>query len=260
MDTLILVFAGIFGLIFGSFLNVCIYRIPQGKSIVWPRSFCPKCGKTIAWYDNIPVLSYLFLRGKGRCCKEPISWQYPLVEILTAALTVLFVWRYGVSVWTGVLLVVIYSLIISSVIDLQLMIIPDRFSIGLIVFGLAVSFINPNFEGSAWQHFLQSLLGAGVGFFGTLAVALIGWWMFKKEAMGGGDVKLMGGIGALVGWQGVITTTIFASAIGLIYSVFLMIFKGKKGGDAIPFGPFLSIGALINLFYLVTPYMLTIEF
>ena len=81
METLILVFAGIFGLIFGSFLNVCIYRIPQGKSIVWPRSFCPKCGKTIAWYDNIPVLSFLILGGKGRCCKEPISWQYPVVEL-----------------------------------------------------------------------------------------------------------------------------------------------------------------------------------
>ena len=175
-------------------------------------------------------------------------------------LTVAFVWRYGICAWTFIGLAVIYSFIISSVIDFRLMIIPDRFSLGLIVFGLAVCFWNPNFDGTAWHHFLQSLLGAGVGFFGTLAVALLGWWMFKKEAMGGGDVKLMGGIGALLGWQGVITTMIFASVLGLIYSVFLMIFKGKKGGDAIPFGPFLSMGALINLFYLVTPYMLTIEF
>lgn len=260
MNVLILVFAGIFGLIFGSFLNVCIYRIPQEKSIVWPGSFCPKCGKPIKWYDNIPVLSYILLWGKGRCCKEPISCQYPLVELLTSALTVLFVWKLGITPWTFVVLTVVYVLIISSVIDLQLMIIPDRFSVGLIVFGLAVSFLNPNFDGSAWHHFLTSLLGASVGFFGTLAVALLGWWMFKKEAMGGGDVKLMGGIGALVGWEGVITTIIFASVLGLVYSGFLMIFKGKKGGDAIPFGPFLSMGALINLFYLVTPYMLTIEF
>ena len=185
--------------------------------------------------------------------------QYPLVEALTGILTVLFVWRWGITPWTAVLLITVYCLIILSVIDIQLMIIPDRFSIGLIVFGLAVSFLNPNFEGTAWQHFLQSLLGAGVGFFGTLAMALLGYALFRKEAMGGGDVKLMGGIGALLGWQGVITTIVFASVFGLIYSLYLMIFKGKKRGDAIPFGPFLSMGALINLFYLVTPYMLTIE-
>lgn len=259
MDILILVIAGLFGLVFGSFLNVCIYRIPQNKSIIWPGSFCPKCGKPIKWYDNIPVLSYLLLRGKGRCCKTSISCQYPLVELLTAALTVLFVWRWGVSVWSAVLLVVIYSLIISSVIDLQLMIIPDRFSIGLIVFGLAVSWLNPNFTASGWHHLLESLLGAAVGFFGTLAVALIGWWMFKKEAMGGGDVKLMGGIGALLGWEGVITTIVFASALGLIYAVFLMIFRGKKRSDAIPFGPFLSMGAVINLFALIRPEMLALH-
>lgn len=260
MSILILMLAGLFGLVFGSFLNVCIYRIPQGKSIVWPRSFCPKCGKTIAWYDNIPVFSFLLLRGKGRCCQESISWQYPLVELLTALLTVLFVWKLGITAWTFVVLTVVCVLIISSVIDLQLMIIPDRFSIGLIVFGLAVSWLNPNFTGTAWQHFLQSLLGAGVGFFGTLAVALFGWWIFKKEAMGGGDVKLMGGIGALVGWEGVITTVIFASVLGLVYSAFLMIFRGKKRSDAIPFGPFLSMGALINLFSLITPYMLAFDF
>lgn len=260
MDTVILFFAALLGLIIGSFLNVCIYRIPQNKSIVWPRSFCPKCGKTIAWYDNIPVLSYVLLWGKGRCCKEPISCQYPLVELLSAALTVLCVWRWGLTPWTAVVLTVMYCLIILSVIDLQLMIIPDRFSLGLIVFGLAVSWLNPYFEGTYLHRFLVSLLGAGVGFFGTLAVALLGWVLFKKEAMGGGDVKLMGGIGALIGWKGVLTTIIFASVLGLVYSVFLMIFKGKGRGDAIPFGPFLSMGALINLFYLVTPEMLAIRF
>ena len=260
MNDVILVFAGIFGAIIGSFLNVCIYRIPKDKSIVWPSSFCPKCGKAIKFYDNIPVLSYIVLWGKCRNCKEPISLQYPLVEAFTALMTVLFVWKWGLTPWTAAGLVVIYSLIISSVIDMQLMIIPDRFSIGLIVFGLAVSFINPYFDGSALHHFLQSLLGAGVGFFGTLAVALLGYVMFRKEAMGGGDIKLMGGIGALLGWKGVITTIIFASVFGLVYSLYLMIFKGKQRSDAIPFGPFLSMGAVVNMFYLVTPYMLTIEF
>lgn len=260
MDSLILFFSAVFGLIIGSFLNVCIYRIPQNKSIVWPGSFCPKCGKHIKFYDNIPLLSYLILGGKCRYCKEPISCQYPIVEFLTGLLTAVFVWHWGLTPWTGVLLVALYSLIILSVIDLELMIIPDRFSLGLIVLGLAFCWLNPNFDGTFWSRFLQSLTGAAVGFFGTLAVALLGYFMFKKEAMGGGDVKLMGGIGAFVGWEGVITTIVFASVLGLVYSVFLMIFKGKGKGDAIPFGPFLSAGALINLFYLVRPEMLAIRF
>ena len=260
METLILVFAALFGLIIGSFLNVCIYRIPQNKSIVWPPSFCPKCGKPIKFYDNVPLISYILLWGKCRNCKAPISCQYPIVEFLTGLLTVLFVWRWGLSAWTAVLLVAVYSLIILSVIDLELMIIPDRFSLGLIVLGLAFCWLNPNFEGSGWSPFLQGLTGAAVGFFGTLAVAVLGYFMFKKEAMGGGDVKLMGGIGAFVGWEGVITTIVFASALGLVYSLFLMIFKVKGKGDAIPFGPFLSAGALINLFYLIRPEMLAIHF
>lgn len=259
MDTFILIFAALFGLIIGSFLNVCIYRIPKEKSIVWPPSFCPNCNAHIKPYDNIPLFSYLLLRGKCRRCKKPISAQYPVVEFITGLLTVLFVWRYGITAWTFVLLAAVYSLIILSVIDLELMIIPDRFSLGLIVLGLAFSWCNPNFDGVWWQRLLDSLLGAGVGLFGVLAIALLGTWMFKKEAMGGGDVKLMGGIGALIGWEGVITTVIFASFLGLVYSVFLMIFKGKNKSDAIPFGPFLSMGALINLFYLFKPSMLVIE-
>lgn len=258
-NSFILLFATVLGLLFGSFLNVCIYRIPREKSIVWPPSSCPNCNARISWYDNIPVLSFLALRGKCRNCKSPISIQYPIVELLTGALTLLFVWRYGLNVWTFVVLAAVYALIILSVIDLDIMIIPDRFSLGMIVLGLAFAWCNPNFSGAWWQKELASLLGAGVGLFGVLAIALLGTWLFKKEAMGGGDVKLMGGIGALIGWEGVITTIVFASFLGLVYAVFLMIFKGKKGGDAIPFGPFLSLGALINLFYLVKPSMLVIE-
>lgn len=248
-----------FGLVFGSFLNVCIYRIPRDKSIVWPPSGCPHCGTPIKWYDNIPVLSFIILLGKCRHCKKPISWQYPIIELLTAVLTVLVVWRFGLTVWTFVVIAAVYSLIILSVIDLELMIIPDRFSLGLMVLGLAFAWCNPNFEGLWWQKELYSLLGAAVGLFGVLAIAIIGTWIFKKDAMGGGDVKLMGGVGALIGWKGVLTTIVMASFAGLVYAVFLMIFKGKKGGDAIPFGPFLSLGALVNLFYLITPGMLVIE-
>ena len=259
MDTFILVFATVLGLLFGSFLNVCIYRIPRDKSIVWPPSSCPKCAHHIAWYDNIPVLSYLVLGGKCRNCKNPISIQYPVIELLTGVLTFVFVWRYGLTPWTFVVLAAVYALIVLSVIDLELMIIPDRFSLGLIVLGLAFAWLNPNFTGVWWQRELSSLLGAAVGLFGVLAIALIRTWWFKKQAMGGGDVKLMGGIGALIGWQGVNTTIIVASFFGLIYAVFLMLFKGKKGEDASPCGPFLSLGALINLFYLIAPSMLVIE-
>ncbi|MBP5430243.1 MAG: prepilin peptidase [Elusimicrobiaceae bacterium] len=260
MQTLSLVLAGVFGLILGSFFNVCIYRIPQNKSIVWPGSFCPKCNNHIRWYDNIPVLSFLFLRGKCRHCKAPISWQYPLVELLTGLLTVLFVWKYGLSIWTFVLLTAVYFLIILSVIDLQLMIIPDRFSLGMIVLGVAFAWCNPNFSGLWWEKELASLLGAGVGLFGVLAIALIGTWLFKKEAMGGGDVKLMAGIGSLIGWQGVITTVVMGSFFGLVYALFVMIRRGKQVNEAIPFGPFLSLGALVNFWCLITPSMMVIEF
>ena len=259
MDTFTLVFATLFGLLFGSFLNVCIYRIPRNKSIVWPPSGCPKCNAPIRWYDNIPVLSFICLRGKCRQCKQPISWQYPTVELITGVLTLACVWRFGLCLWTFVALTAIYALIILSAIDFELMIIPDRFSLGLIVLGLAFAWCNPNFSGVWWQKELLSLLGAGVGLFGVLAIALLGTWLFKKDAMGGGDVKLMGGVGALIGWEGVITTLVFASFLGLIYALILMACKGKKKSDAIPFGPFLSMGALINLFYLITPSMLTIE-
>ena len=259
MESWVLIVAGLFGLVFGSFLNVCIYRIPREKSLMWPPSTCPQCNVRIKWYDNIPFVSYVFLLGKCRRCKKPISIQYPLIELLTAVLTVLFVWRFGISVWTFVVLPAVYALITLSMIDFEFMIIPDRFSLGLIGWGLLFAWANPNFAGAWWQKELYALLGGTIGLFGVLAIALIGTWMFGKEAMGGGDVKLMGGVGALIGWKGVITTLVFASFLGLIYSIILMIFKGKKRTDAIPFGPFLSMGALINLWTLITPGMLAIE-
>ena len=259
MDMLVLVIAFLFGLVFGSFLNVCIYRIPRDKSVAWPPSFCPHCNKHICWYDNIPVLSFLLLRGKCRHCGKGISIRYPLIELLTGLLTAFFVWHLGLSLWTFVVLVAVYAFICLSAIDFEFMIIPDRFSLGLIVWGLLFAWANPNFSGVWWQKELYSLLGATVGLFGVLGVAFAGSWIFKKDAMGGGDIKLMSGIGALIGWKGVITTLMFGSFFGLVYGVILIIVKGKKGADAIPFGPFLSMGALINLYYLVVPSMLVID-
>ena len=247
METLILVFATIFGLIIGSFLNVCIYRIPRNKSIVWPPSGCPKCGKHIAFYDNIPLLSYLILWGKCRHCKAPISCQYPIVEFITGALTLLFVWHWGLTPWTAVLLTAVYCLIILSVIDLELMIIPDRFSLGLIVLGLATFALNPNFAGTLLDRFLQSLLGAGVGFFGTLAVALLGYVMFKKEAMGGGDIKLLFVTGMYIGWAENLLALFFACIIGIIAGVVQQKKADTDESVYFPFGPSIALGAFLSM-------------
>lgn len=246
-DPFILTFSFIFGLIIGSFLNVCIYRIPAKISLAWPPSSCPKCKARIKWYDNIPVLSYLLLRAKCRNCKEPISIEYPIVEFLTACLTLLFVWRFGLTWWLPFALVTLYSLIVLSVIDLKLMIIPDRFSLGLIVVGLAGAYFNPAFSGGAWDRFLSALIGGSIGFFGLWLTAVIAQLIFKKEAMGGGDIKLMGAIGALSGWIGVVNTLVVSSFLGVFYFGLLMLLKKPIEDNAIPFGPFLSIGLIVNL-------------
>jgi leader peptidase (prepilin peptidase) / N-methyltransferase len=243
----------VFGLIIGSFLNVCIYRIPREKSIIWPGSSCTKCQASIRWYDNIPLFSYILLRGKCRNCKEKISLKYPIVEFLTAVLTVLFVSRFISSpFWIVPVLIIVYSLIVLSFIDLEFMIIPDRLSLGILVLGLLSAFINPAFSGSLSSRFLQSLIGAAVGFSIIYFLAVVGEWLFKKEAMGGGDLKLMAAVGAIVGWQGVLSTLFLGSVLGAVYGIFLMIFKkiGKKAH--IPFGPFLALATLINLYSLIT--------
>ncbi|WP_428898137.1 leader peptidase (prepilin peptidase) / N-methyltransferase [Parelusimicrobium proximum] len=253
METLTLIFGGVFGLIIGSFLNVCILRIPAEKSIAWPASHCPKCKNPIKWYDNIPVISWIVLLGKCRNCREKISAQYILVESFTALITVAFIWKFGLTWWTAAGLVAVYSLIILSVIDMHTFMIPDRFSLGLIVWGLAFFWCNPYFSGSYLNMFLQSLGGAAAGFFGLLLVALLGRLIFRKDAMGGGDIKLMGGVGAILGWQGVVSTLILSCFLGLFYAVYQIIFKKTNDERTIPFGPFISMAMLINMFYYVTP-------
>jgi leader peptidase (prepilin peptidase)/N-methyltransferase len=249
VDTLVLIYALVLGLVIGSFLNVCIYRIPKKLSLVWPSSACPACGVKIKWYDNVPVLGFLLLRGKCRACKAKISAQYPAVELFTALMTVLFVSKFGLGLWTALVLFAVYCLIILSVIDIRLMIIPDRFSIGLIFYGLAVCFFNPAFGGAPWNRFLSSLLGAAAGFFGTWALALIGTFIFRKDAMGGGDIKLMGAIGALSGLLGVANVLVLSSFAGIFYFGLLVLMRKKLDDGTIPFGPFLSFGLLVNLYF-----------
>ena len=249
MELFIYIISLIFGAIVGSFLNVCIYRIPNNLSLWWPPSTCPKCNTRIKFYDNIPVLSYLILRGKCRQCKEKISIQYPLIEATTSLLTLLVVYTLGLTYWTAVTLLVTYSLIVLSIIDFKLYIIPDRFSIGLTILGLIVFFINPAFSGNLTTKFLQCFAGGATGFLGLWGMALIGSFIFKKEAMGGGDIKLTAAVGTLTGVGGVISTLIISSFLGLLYYVILFILKKDPQNKAIPFGPFISMGLFINILF-----------
>ena len=246
---IMLVLFFVFGAVIGSFLNVCIYRIPAKISIVWPPSHCPKCNNRIKWYDNIPILSYLILGAKCRNCKEKISIQYPIIEFLTAVLTTLFFLNFGLTAWTFCALLCLYCLITLSFIDLKTYTIPDVLSIGLIFFGLVVCFINPAFSGDLFSKFTSSLIGAAIGFFGTWGLAIICSAIIKKEALGGGDIKLMGAIGALSGFLGMANVLMIASLFGLICFAVLALLKKTPKNGAIPFGPFLSVGLIINLLF-----------
>jgi len=240
------------GLIIGSFLNVCIHRLPREESIAWPGSKCPNCGVHIKWRDNVPVISFILLRAKCRACGGPIAWRYPLVECLTGLAAVLLFYKHGATpVWFAVSLLAACGIIVLSFVDMDFMIIPDEISLGLLALGLLSFWANPNFTGGWLRELGQSFGGAAAGFFSLWAVAEIGERIFKKEAMGGGDIKLMAGLGALLGWQGVFSTLMLGSFFGAAYGVALIISKKAGKSDPIPFGPFLGLGGLINLYRLI---------
>jgi leader peptidase (prepilin peptidase)/N-methyltransferase len=233
----------IFGAIVGSFLNVCIFRLPKEESIVWPGSHCPHCKNLIKFYDNIPLISYLLLRGKCRYCKEPISAQYPLVEGITALSSLVLFMRFGPSLAYITYFAFVAALIVITVIDLYHQIIPDVISLPGIGVGLLTSLIIPQIT------FFNSLIGVLLGGGSLFLVATLYQWLFKREGMGGGDVKLLAMIGAFLGWKAVILTILLGSLIGSITGIIIMVLKGKDFKYAIPFGPFLSLGAVISLSY-----------
>jgi leader peptidase (prepilin peptidase)/N-methyltransferase len=232
-----------FGAIVGSFLNVCIIRLPKGESIIIPGSHCPQCNHPIKFYDNIPLISYLLLGGKCRYCKRSISAQYPLVEGTTAISSLLLFLKYGLSLSYFFYFSFVAALIIITVIDLYHQIIPDVISIPGIGVGLLGALIIPHIT------FFNSLLGILLGGGSLFVVATLYQWLFKREGMGGGDVKLLAMIGAFLGWDAVILTILLSSLIGSITGIIIMVLKGKDFKYAIPFGPFLSLGAVIALFY-----------
>ena len=233
----------IIGAMVGSFLNVCICRLPKGESIVTPRSHCPQCQTLIRFYDNIPLFSYLFLRGKCRSCGAPISIQYPIVEGVTALGSLVLFLKFGVS-WEYLLYFSFLSaLIVITVIDLYHQIIPDVISLPGIGVGLLASLLLPRLS------FLNSLTGVLLGGGSLFLVATVYQWFFKREGMGGGDVKLLAMIGAFLGWKAVILTILFSSFIGSVTGILFIAIKGKDLKYAIPFGPFLSLGAVLSLFF-----------
>lgn len=244
LDLLMKITAFLFGLIWGSFVNVCIYRIPIKKSIVFPSSSCTHCGERIRFYDNIPVLSYLILLGKCRACRKPISMMYPIVELMTGLLSFALFLRYGLSLQYFLSFLFVSALVTTSFIDLHHKIIPDVISLPGILSGLIISFFH-----LGQISFFDSLVGAigGGGF--LFLVGVLFEWITGKEGMGGGDVKLLAMIGAWMGWRALPFVILISSLTGTLIGGGSMLISGRGVRGKIPFGPFLSLGALIFFFY-----------
>ncbi len=240
---LLLSFVFFLGLCIGSFLNVCICRIPENRSVVFPPSSCPKCGHVLKWWENIPVVSFIILKGKCSGCNCPISFQYPIVELLTGIITLALWNKFGPSWHLLVYLVFSYGLIVVAFIDLAHKIIPDLISLPGIVIGFTSSFLLSDIT---W---LDSLLGILVGG-GTLYLVTWGYYLVTKRiGMGGGDIKLLAMIGAFMGWQA-IPFIIFLSALtGSVIGILFIFIKGAGKDYQIPFGPFLAAAAEMQLFW-----------
>ncbi len=243
------VFIILLGLCFGSFANVCIWRIPRNESIWFPRSYCPSCKKQIVWYHNIPVFSYFFLFGKCHYCKTKISFQYPLIEILTSTFFYLLYLKYGISAsffYTSVLTIL---LIIISVIDYFHQIIPDELSIGIMILGIVSSPWNPFLLNiftakfkfpyliSLLYSIISLVLSGGILYF----IAVIGEKIFKRESMGGGDIKLIAGIGTFIGIYSTLWVLFIGSILGAVIGILLILLSKKTKEEPIPFGPFLNL-------------------
>lgn len=231
----------ILGSMIGSFLNVCIYRIPRGESIVFPNSHCPKCTHTIRSRDNIPIFSYLLLEGKCRFCKEPISIQYPIVEGITAVLLLLIFIKYGLSL--DFLLFGFFGcvLVLLSAIDIERLIIPNKIILPSMGIGFLLVLITD------YSRLPESLLGFAAGGGLLLLVALIAPFFLKEEGLGGGDIKLAAFIGIFLGWFALMAI-FWGFFLGALLGLALLTVRCKDWKDPLTFGPFLSVGALITLF------------
>jgi len=238
----ILIAAFVFGACIGSFLNVCIARIPEASSLIYPGSNCPACHHPIRFYDNIPILSYIWLRGRCRNCSQSISFRYLMVEAVTGLMAALVIVYFGLTVDALIYFILICALIIIIYIDLDHQIIPDSISLPGIPIGFAASFFLDTLT------YIDSLIGILLGGGLLFAIAWGYYLITRKEGMGGGDIKLLAMIGAFMGWQGVCFTIFMASITGTLAGILLMLLAQKNLKFALPFGPFLSIGAIAYLF------------
>jgi len=236
------IFFFVFGAIFGSFANVVIYRLPKDQSVVLPRSHCHSCAKTIKWHDNIPILSWFFLRGKCRSCGAKFSIRYPIVEFLTAALFCLSYHYAGIS-WNLIeYLLFMFGLVVCTFIDLDHMILPDEFTLSGIVLGLLGALLNPQ------RDFIDAFLGVLMGGGFLWGMAYVYYLLTKQEGMGGGDIKLLAWIGAILGWKAIPFVIMSSAIVGSV--VGLAMARKQKAGlkTIIPFGPYLALGAVLYLF------------
>ena len=232
----------VLGAIFGSFANVVIYRLPQEKSVVRPGSSCQSCGSSVRWFDNIPIISWFILRGRCRKCHAKYSFRYPFVELLMASLFCLTFFFTGMSWLLLEYLIFIFGLVTVGFIDYDHFILPDVFTLSGIVIGLLGAALNPE------RNFLDALLGVLFGGGFLWAIAYFYYLIRKEEGMGGGDIKLLGWIGALLGWKAIPFVIITASLLGSIIGIFISI-RSKKGlKTVIPFGPYLALGAVLFIY------------
>lgn len=236
--TMVYVVTGILGALIGSFLNVCIHRIPRGESIVRPRSRCPHCQTAVRFYDNLPILSFFILRGRCRDCSAPISWRYPLIELINTCGYLFLLWKFGLG-WDLLVYALLFSaLVVVTFIDLSHQIVPDRITLpGIVVGAIAAATVLP-------AGLVNALIGIvlGGGLFYLIAI-------LSRGGMGGGDIKLIAMIGAFLGWRDVLLTIFIAALTGSIVGVYLMIVLGKGRKYPVPFGPFLAIGAIVSLYW-----------
>ena len=252
-DVILIVYATFLGAVIGSFLNVCVHRWPRDLSVLRPRSRCPRCEQPIRWYDNIPIVSWLLLRGRCRNCGEPISWRYPAVELAVALIWggsmlafapgpldyylggtgTLGLVEIGEAIRVAIFLTILLGIALT---DAEHYIIPDEFSIGGTVIGLALAFLPGGITPVA------AAIGAALGFGLLWLIAVLGEKAFRKPAMGGGDIKMMAMIGAFLGWQGVLLTVFLGSLLGAV--IFGPI--SYRTGKLVPFGIFLALGAAVT--------------
>jgi leader peptidase (prepilin peptidase) / N-methyltransferase len=263
---ILLILSFIFGTFLGSFLNVCIYRVPNGISIIHPRSHCISCKTPLRFYNNIPVISFLLLRGRCKNCNARISPRYLIVEILSGIICVLSVWEFGITLQTFFYLIFLFCLVVVTFIDIEHMIIPNVITIPGIFVGIVYGVIRTDwgnltiFLTDSYAHpykiasiivsqpAFDSIFGAILGGGLLYIIALIYFILRKREGMGMGDVKLLAMIGTFLGWKSIIYVTLISSVLGTIVGVAIMVYKRGDIRYALPFGPFLSLAAALYLF------------